>query len=136
MAKVIKIDHVALIVDDIQSSRQFWQEALGIEMSHIDDIPSEQTKVAFFPLAGGEIELVQPTTSDSGLARYLAKRGPGMHHICLEVDDIEAMLAHLKAKGIQLINETPICGADGKEYAFIHPKSANGVLVELYELHN
>ena len=80
MAKVLKIDHVALIVDDIESSMVFWQEALGIELSHIDDIPSEQSKVAFFPLASSEIELVQPTTSDSGLARYLEKRGPGMHH--------------------------------------------------------
>jgi methylmalonyl-CoA/ethylmalonyl-CoA epimerase len=81
-----------------------------------------------------EIELVQPTTADSGLVRYLEKRGPGMHHICLEVDDIEGMLSRLKEKGVQLINQTPVIGSGGKKYAFIHPKSANGVMVELYEL--
>ena len=135
MAKVLKINHVAILVEDIEQTREFWQGALGIEMSHVDEIPSEQSKVAFFPLGDSEIELVEPTTNNSGLARFLEKRGAGMHHICLEVDDIDAMLAHLRDKGIQLINETPVCGADGKEYAFIHPKSANGVLVELYELH-
>ncbi len=90
--------------------------------------------VAFFPAGASEIELVQPTTSDSGLARYLEKRGPGMHHICLQVDDIAGMLARLKERGIQLINETPRQGVGGKQYAFIHPKSANGVMVELYQL--
>jgi methylmalonyl-CoA/ethylmalonyl-CoA epimerase len=90
--------------------------------------------VAFIPVGGSEVELVKPTTDDSGLARYLEKRGPGMHHLCLEVDDIEEMLRRLKEKGIQLINETPMTGSGGRRYAFIHPKSANGVMVELYEL--
>jgi len=80
------------------------------------------------------VELVTPTTDDSGIAKYLAKRGPGMHHICLEVDDIVGMLAQLQAKGIRLINEEPRIAADGKKYAFIHPESTSGVLVELYEL--
>jgi len=80
------------------------------------------------------VELVKPTTQDSGVARYLQKRGPGMHHICFEVDDLEGMLTRLKSKGVQLINERPQIGEGGKKLAFIHPKSANGVLVELYEL--
>jgi methylmalonyl-CoA/ethylmalonyl-CoA epimerase len=89
--------------------------------------------VAFLPVGGSEIELVKPTTDDSGLARYLEKRGPGMHHVCLEVDDIEGMLADLKAKGVRLINETPEV-LPGRKMAFVHPKSTGGVLVELYEV--
>ena len=134
MPKVIRIDHVAVLVDDLDKTLAFWQEALGIQVSHIEDVPAEKSMVAFLPLGGSEVELVKPTTDDSGLARYLEKRGPGMHHICLEVDDIDGMLAQLKAKGVQLINETPLTGSGGKKYAFIHPKSANGVMVELYEL--
>ena len=134
MPKVIRIDHVAVLVDDLDKTLAFWQEALGIQLSHIEDVPAEKSMVAFLPLGGSEVELVKPTTDDSGLARYLEKRGPGMHHICLEVDDIDGMLAQLKAKGVQLINETPLTGSGGKKYAFIHPKSANGVMVELYEL--
>ena len=134
MTKVLRVDHVALLVEDIDQTLAFWRDALGMKLSHIDDNPAEQSRVAFLPLGDSEIELVQPTTTDSGLARYLEKRGPGMHHVCLEVDDIEAMLARLKEKGVRLINETPASNADGKKYAFIHPKSAYGVLVELYEL--
>jgi methylmalonyl-CoA/ethylmalonyl-CoA epimerase len=85
-------------------------------------------------LFDSEIELVQPTSDDSGIAKFLAKRGSGMHHICLEVDDIAAMLRQLKNNNIQLIHEEPITGSNGKKYAFIHPKAASGVLVELYQL--
>jgi methylmalonyl-CoA/ethylmalonyl-CoA epimerase len=80
------------------------------------------------------VELVMPTTDDSGIAKYLAKRGPGMHHLCLEVDDIAGMLTQLKAKNVRLINEAPRIAADGRKYAFIHPESTGGVLVELYQL--
>jgi methylmalonyl-CoA/ethylmalonyl-CoA epimerase len=134
MAKVLRIDHVAVLVDDLEKTLSFWRDALGMEVSHIEDIMAEKSMVAFLPLGGSEVELVKPTTDDSGLARYLEKRGPGMHHICLEVDDIQGMLEKLKGAGIQLINETPVTGSGGKKYAFIHPKSANGVMVELYEL--
>jgi methylmalonyl-CoA/ethylmalonyl-CoA epimerase len=97
-------------------------------------VPAEKSQVAFMPLEGSEVELVVPTTDDSGIAKFLSKRGPGMHHICLEVDDIEGMLAQLKGKNVQLINEEARVGADGKKYAFIHPRSTSGVLVELYQL--
>jgi methylmalonyl-CoA/ethylmalonyl-CoA epimerase len=97
-------------------------------------VPAEASQVAFLPVAGAEIELVHPTTDDSGLAKYLAKRGPGMHHVCLEVDDIDGMMTQLREKGIRLINEQPRTAADGKRYAFIHPESTSGVLVELYEI--
>ena len=134
MTKITRIDHIAVVTEDIQAALGFWRDTLGMELTHLEDIPAEAAQVAFLPVAGSEIELVAPTTSDSGLAQYLEKRGPGMHHICLEVDDILSMLARLKEKGVRLINETPRTGSGGKQYAFIHPKSAGGVLVELYEL--
>jgi len=134
MPEIKRIDHVAILVDDIQKTLSFWRDGLGIEVSHTQDMPAERSRIAFLPVGGSEIELVQPTTGDSGLARYLEKHGPGMHHVCLEVDDIQGMLERLKSKGVQLINETPQVGLEGRLYAFIHPKSANGVLVELYQL--
>jgi len=134
MAKVIKIDHIAVLSDDLEKSLAFWRDGLGLEMTHVEDVPAEKSMVAFIPVGASEIELVKPTTDDSGLARYLEKRGPGMHHVCLEVDDIDEMLAQLKEKGVQLINESAREGIGGRRYAFIHPKSANGVMVELYQL--
>ncbi len=134
MLKVNRIHHVAVVVDDMEESLSFWRDALGLQMTELRDSPAEQVQIAFLPVAGSEIELVRPTSADSGLAKYLAKRGPGMHHICLETDDIEAMMMQLKAKGVRLINDTPRTGVDGRKYAFIHPESTGGVLVELYQL--
>ncbi|MBE9525249.1 MAG: methylmalonyl-CoA epimerase, partial [Chloroflexi bacterium] len=112
----------------------FWRDALGLELSRQEDVPREKSAIAFLPVGDSEIELVQPTSEDSGIAKFLAKRGPGMHHICLEVDNITAMLKKLKKNDIQLIHEEAITGSNGKKYAFIHPKAASGVLVELYQL--
>lgn len=134
MPKINSINHVAIVVDDMEKSLHFWRDALGIELHELRDVPAEASQVAFLPVAGAEIELVHPTTDDSGLAKYLAKRGPGMHHVCLEVDDIDGMMTQLREKGIRLINEQPRTAADGKRYAFIHPESTSGVLVELYQL--
>jgi methylmalonyl-CoA/ethylmalonyl-CoA epimerase len=134
MPKVLRIDHIAVLVDDLEKTLSFWRDGLGMELSHVEDVPAEKSMVAFLPVGGSEVELVKPTSDDSGLRRYLEKRGPGMHHICLEVDDIQGMLERLKAAGVQLINETPLTGSGGKQYAFVHPKSANGVMVELYQL--
>lgn len=134
MANIKRIDHVSVVVSDMQAALTFWQDALGLDVSREENVTAEHSQVAFLPAGGSEIELVKPTTDDSGLARFLEKRGPGMHHICLEVEDLEEMLVDLKLKGIQLINETPVMGTGGKKYAFIHPKSAGGVLVELYEV--
>ncbi|GER79349.1 MAG: methylmalonyl-CoA epimerase [Anaerolineales bacterium] len=134
MPTVKAVNHVAVVVDDMEKSLAFWRDALGIELHELRDVPAEKSQVAFLPLAGAEVELVMPTTDDSGIAKYLAKRGPGMHHLCLEVDDIVGMLALLKAKDVRLINEEPRVGADGKKYAFIHPESTGGVLVELYQI--
>ena len=134
MPKIKKINHVAVVVADMEKSLSFWRDALGIELQEVRDVPAEMSQVAFLPLAGSEIELVRATTDDSGIAKYLAKRGPGMHHLCLEVDDIDGMLAQLKARGVRLINEEARSASDGKKYAFVHPESTGGVLVELYEI--
>lgn len=134
MPKVIQIDHVAVVVDDMDKALSFWRDALGMELHGLRDVPDEKSQVAFLPLPGSEVELVKPTTDDSGIARYLAKRGPGMHHICLEVDDIQGMMSQLKSKGVRLISEQPHTAADGKRYIFIHPESTSGVLVELYQI--
>lgn len=133
MAKIKKINHVAIAVGDIDSSLTFWRDALGLEVDHIEDVPSQKATVVFIPVGESEVELVRPTSEDTGVAKFLAERGGGMHHLCFEVDDIGAMLAELKAKGVRLINETPL-ELPGRKMAFVHPKSAGGVLVELYEV--
>jgi len=134
MPSIKKINHVAVVVDDMDKALSFWCDALGMELHELRDVPVEKSQIAFLPLEGSEVELVMPTSDDSGIAKYLSKRGPGMHHICLEVDDILGMLTQLRARGVRLINEEPRTAADGKKYAFIHPESTSGVLVELYEL--
>jgi methylmalonyl-CoA/ethylmalonyl-CoA epimerase len=134
MPHIKQINHVAVVVDDMDKALSFWRDALGMELHGLRDVPAEKSQVAFLPLPGSEVELVKPTTDDSGVAKYLAKRGPGMHHLCLEVDDIEEMISQLKAKSVRLINEEPRIAADGKKYAFIHPESTSGVLVELYQI--
>jgi len=131
--KPIKINHVAIAVQDIDAALKFWEQTFGLELNHVEEVPSQKSKVAFLPLGESEIELVQPTTSDSGLANFLEKRGEGMHHICIEVEDIDATLAELKSKGVRLINDVPE-ELPGRKMAFVHPKAANGVLVELYQL--
>lgn len=133
MEKVTKINHVAIVVADIEAALSFWRDALGLELSHIEDVPSQKSQVAFLPLGDSEVELVKPTSDDSGAAKFLAERGGGMHHLCFEVNDIDAMLAQLKAKGVRLINEAPL-QLEGRNLAFIHPKSAGGVLVEIYQI--
>ncbi|MEA4930553.1 MAG: methylmalonyl-CoA epimerase [Anaerolineaceae bacterium] len=133
MSQIKKINHVAIVVKDIDESLKFWETALGLKLDHVEDVPSQASKVAFIPVGEGEIELVQPTSSDSGMAAYLEKRGEGMHHLCIEVDDIEAKMQELKDAGVRLINQSPEV-LPGRKMAFIHPKSTSGVLVELYEI--
>jgi methylmalonyl-CoA/ethylmalonyl-CoA epimerase len=133
MAKPIKINHIGIAVANIDESLKFWRDALGIELSHIEDVPSQKAKVAFLPVGESEVELVNPTTDDSGVAKFIAERGGGMHHLCVEVDDIESVIANLKEKGVRMIDEEPKV-LPGRKMAFVHPKSAGGVLVELYQI--
>ena len=131
----LTIDHIAIVVNDIDAALGVYQDALGLPLEHVEDVPAEAVKVAFLPFSdgNGEIELVQPTTNNSGIAKFLAKRGEGIHHICLRVPDIEAAMAEFSAKGLQIIEETPRVGSQGQKYVFVHPKSAHGVLIELYQ---
>ena len=129
----IKLNHLAIVVDDMDAALRFWRESLGLtQAGDVQSVPAEAVDIAFLTLGDAHIELIRPTTADSGVAEYLAKRGPGMHHLCLEVPDLDAKLAQLGESGCELINESP-SERDGRRYAFIHPKSAGGVLLELYE---
>jgi methylmalonyl-CoA/ethylmalonyl-CoA epimerase len=131
---ISKINHIAILVPDLDEGTGFWAEALGLPISKIENVPQQQVRVAFLPVGDSNIELLEPTNEDSGVARYLAKKGPGLHHICLEVDDLGETLLRLKEANVQLIDEEPRMGHDGVRLAFIHPKATGGTLVELYEL--
>ena len=128
------INHIAVIVPDLEGALNFWEGALGLKLARTESVPEEGVDVAFLPIGGSNVELLKPTVADTGVARFLEKRGAGIHHMCFEVDDIEATLAQLREHNIQLINEQPVAGHGGRKYAFVHPKSTGGVLVELYEL--
>jgi methylmalonyl-CoA/ethylmalonyl-CoA epimerase len=130
---ILRIDHIAVVVPEIEAALAFWRSALELSVERTEEIEGQETVVAMMPVGESEIELVQPTTESSGLARYMGKRGAGLHHICFEVDDIDAALERLRTRGIQLINEEPVIGAGGRRVAFVHPRSATGVLVELVE---
>src|SRR5579871_3296752 len=132
----MKINHIAIVVDDVNTALNFWQKALGLPLAQIEHNDDEAVDIAFLPLGEGEIELIAPFTEESGVAKYLAKRGAGMHHLCLEVDDLDAAMQQLIANGIELINDTPRTRPDGRRYAFVHPRSTGGVLLELYEAKN
>ena len=128
-----RIHHICIVVRHIEEALATYQSALGLRLMEIQERPDLEARIAFLHTGESEIELVQPVASDTGEARFLQKRGEGIHHICLEVDDIEEALAHLREQGLQLTDETPRQGPKGERFAFIHPKSAHGVLVELYE---
>ena len=134
MSEIKRIDHIAVVVEDLEEALVFWQEKLGLRLDDIESIESMSVRIAFLPVGESEIELVQPTSTDSGVARFLRNRGPGLHHICLEVDDLAAKLDQLAARGVRLIDEQPVVMEDGRQLAFLHPKSTQGVLIELYQL--
>ena len=134
MTSVKRINHIAIVVEEIEDALHFWRDALGLKVTYVEEVPDQDSVVAFLSVGNTDIELVKPTSDESGVARYLKKRGPGIHHICFEVDDIEASLESLKASGVRLINSEPVIGTNRKRIAFVHPESAHGVLVELYEL--
>jgi methylmalonyl-CoA/ethylmalonyl-CoA epimerase len=129
-----KISHIAIVVPKLEDALEFWIDTLGLPLSHVEHVPDQDVDVAFMPSGESEIELMEPIGAESGVARFMSKRGPGIHHICFEVDDIEEMLARIKDAGVPLINEVPTIGTGGKKIAFVHPKGTGGVLVELYEL--
>jgi len=126
-----KINHIGIAVKNLDESMKFYKDQLGFEFKGIDEVESQKVKVAFFKIGETNIELVQATSPDSPIAKYLEKNREGIHHICYEVDDIEKALEELKAKGVKLIDEKPRPGAHGTKVAFIHPKSSGGVLTEI-----
>ena len=127
-----RVNHIAILVENLDAALAVYRDALGLSLTHTETIPEQGVKVGCLPSGDTEIELLEPLSPDSGVGRYLAKRGEGLHHICLEVDDITATMAQLRERGVALIDDAPKQGVHGK-VAFLHPKSANGVLIELLE---
>ncbi len=130
-----RIDHVAIIVRSIEQALVFYRDTLGITPGQIKEVPTEQVRIAFLPMGGpggSEIELIEPTNPNSSLAKFLEQRGEGLHHICLEVDDIDAALTGMQAKGAPVLDKQPRIAAEGRAI-FLHPKGTHGVLLELVE---
>jgi methylmalonyl-CoA/ethylmalonyl-CoA epimerase len=130
----LKIDHLAVVVEDLDGALNFWQRALGLELGGTEHNEHEAVEIAFLQVGESRIELLKPTTEDSGIAKYLAKRGAGMHHVCIAVEQIESALQQLTESGIEIIQPGIRTREDGTRYAFAHPKSTGGVMVELYEV--
>lgn len=131
--KMTVVDHIGIAVASIDEALKFWQDTLGVQCHGVEEVADQKVKTAFLPIADTEIELLEPTAEDSPVAKYLEKKGPGIHHIAIRVDNLEQALEELKAKGVRLIDEKPRRGAGGANIAFLHPKATDGVLLELCE---
>ena len=129
----MKINHLGIATKGIDEALTFWRDAIGLENVHTEVVEDQKVRVAMLPIGESRIELLEPTSDDSPISKFLEKRGGGLHHIAVEVDDINAALARLKEKGMRLIDESPRIGAEGCLVAFVHPSSANGVLLELVQ---
>ena len=127
------LDHVAIAVKDLDAAVALYRDVLGLELAEIEEVPEQQVRTAIFGHGMGRIELICPTAQDTGVARFLEKRGEGLHHVCVEVDDLVGAMNALEARGAPLIDKTPKPGAGGARVAFVHPKGMHGVLVELRE---
>jgi methylmalonyl-CoA/ethylmalonyl-CoA epimerase len=125
------IDHIGIAVGDLEASLAFFRDVLGLELEAPEEVPSQRVRAHFLQAGEAALELVEPTAADSPIAKFVDRRGPGLHHVALRVDDIVAALAELKARGVRLIDEAPRPGAHNSLVAFIHPSSTHGVLVEL-----
>ena len=128
------IHHIAIVVRDLDTALAFYQDALGLEMAERREVPEEGVEIAFLPAGEGEIELLRPLDEESGVARFLEKRGEGLHHVCLAVEDVETAVERLREGGAQLLSEEPLVNEHGTRYVFVHPTSSHGVLLELYEV--
>src|SRR5215216_1818826 len=129
----MKIEHIGIATRSLDEALRFWRDALGLEVAHTEVVEDQGVRVAMLPVGDPRIELLEPTRDDSPVAKFLEKRGAGIHHIAVRVDDIRASLSRLKEGGARLIDESPRAGAGGCLVAFVHPSSANGVLLELVE---
>lgn len=126
-----KLDHIGIAVRSLDSARIY--ESLGLKIDHVETVATQKVRTAFLSVGDSNLELLEPVSEDSQIAKFIEKRGEGIHHICFRVDDIEAHLAKLKAEGYRLVNEAPVPGAHGCRVAFLHPSAGNGVLIELSE---
>ncbi|MCX6539909.1 MAG: methylmalonyl-CoA epimerase [Acidobacteria bacterium] len=133
-SRPITLDHIGIAVREIAEAIAFYRDALGLEVVSTEEVAAERVRAHFVPVGESSLELLEATTADSPIAKFVEKRGPGVHHITLRVDDIRAALARLKARGVRLIDNEPRTGAEGALVAFIHPSSAHGVLVELTQV--
>ena len=125
------LDHVGIAVGDLAQALAFYRDALGLEVEPPEEVPSQRVRTHFVPVGEATLELLEPTAPDSPIAKFIEKRGPGVHHVTLRVDDLHEALGRLKARGVRLIDEAPREGAEGALIAFVHPSSTHGVLVEL-----
>ena len=130
---ISKVDHIGIAVKSIEETLKFYEGVLGIKCQGKEEVADQKVITAFFPVGDTEVELLQSTSEDGTIAKFIEKKGEGMHHIAFRVDNIEKALKELKAKGIRLIDEVPRLGAGGAKIAFIHPKATNGVLIEISE---
>ena len=128
-----RINHIGIAVRDIDEAARFYTEALGLQLGGIEEVPDQKVRVAFLPIGEVRIELVQPTSPDSPVAKFLEKNGPGFHHIAYEVDDVAAEVERLKAQGVRMVDQEPRKGAHNTRIAFVHPKASGGVLTELVQ---
>jgi methylmalonyl-CoA/ethylmalonyl-CoA epimerase len=126
-----KIQHLGIAVGSIDEALAFWRDGLGLELKEIEVVADQGVRVAMLPIGESRIELLEATGEDTPVGKFIAKRGAGMHHLCVEVEDVAAKLAELKAKNVRLIDEQPRLGAGGALVAFVHPASTGGVLIEL-----
>jgi methylmalonyl-CoA/ethylmalonyl-CoA epimerase len=126
-----KLDHIGIAVKSLDAARIY--ESLGLRVEHVETVETQKVKTAFLSVGDASLELLEPSSPDSAIAKFIEKRGEGIHHICLRVDDLESHLARLKAEGYRLVNEAPVPGAHGCRVAFLHPSAGNGVLIELSE---
>jgi methylmalonyl-CoA/ethylmalonyl-CoA epimerase len=131
LMKILKIDHLGIAVNSIEEGKNFWTNILGLKFEGAETVAEQKVTTAFFPVGESEVELLESTAPDGPIANYLEKKGEGIQHIAFRVENIEAALDELKEKGIRLIDAKPRIGAGGAKIAFLHPKSTNGVLVEL-----
>jgi methylmalonyl-CoA epimerase len=129
----MKVDHIGIATYQIDEALGFWRDALGLQVDFTEEVTEQGVRVAMLAIGDTHIELLEPLSQDSPVGKFLEKRGPGIHHVAVRVKDIRASLAQLKEKGTRLIDETPRAGAGGCLVAFVHPSSANGVLLELVQ---
>jgi methylmalonyl-CoA/ethylmalonyl-CoA epimerase len=127
----MNIQHLGVAVESIEEALAFWRDALGLELKAVEVVEDQGVRVAMLPIGESRIELLEAAGAETPVGKFLAKRGPGIHHLCVEVDDINAKLSELKSRGTRLINEQPVIGAGGALVAFVHPSSTGGVLIEL-----